>query len=195
MTTNLVLLLSLGYFKRKKREMVFLHAGLPEHLMFWFALCLLCTKQLRQGGVRRTYQKVAFTCPALAFRCGGRRSGPPSPVCLHPCKCGSPLNFPLHPSSAALGSSQLMGRELQLLPPSPSTEQPLSYRLRAAAPRPWARCWQGSAAAQGRRSTGSCEGVPPHQGGRRESTVVGKSQHDLSAPMQSPPKSVSGDVG
>ena len=135
MTTNLVLLLSLAYFKRKKREMVFLHARLLEHLMFQFAPCLLCMKQLWQAEVR-TYQKVVFTCPACAFNCSGSRSGPPSPICLHPCKCGSPLNFPVRISSAALGSSQLVGQELQLLPPSPSAEQPLSYRMRAAAPWP-----------------------------------------------------------
>lgn len=75
--------------------MVFLHAALLEHLMFRCAPRLLCTKQLQQAGMR-----VPFTCSALA-------AGLECLVCLCPCKRGSRLHFPLHPSSAALCSSQL----------------------------------------------------------------------------------------
>lgn len=75
MTMNLVLLLSLAYFEMKKPDMVFLHAGLREHLMFQFVCCLLSTDQLWQAEVRGMYKEAAFICPALAFHCSGSRAG------------------------------------------------------------------------------------------------------------------------
>lgn len=148
--------------------MAFLHTGLLEHLTFWFAPCLLLTKRLLQAGARRTDQKVAFTCPALAFHCSGSRAGPPPPASLRPCKCGSPLNFPVHPPSVASGSSQCMGQELRPLPPLPSAEQPLPCRSRAAAPRPRARPWQGSGAGS--------EALAPGKGAMGTATASGRQE-------------------
>lgn len=56
--------------------MVFLHAGLPEHLTFQFVCCLLCIEQVWQAEARRMHQEVTCICPALAFHCRGSRAGP-----------------------------------------------------------------------------------------------------------------------
>jgi len=151
-------------------------------ISFHFAPCLLCMKQVRQAEVRRTYQKVVLTYPALAFHCGGSSSGPPSPLCLHPCECGSPLSHPVPPSSG-LGSSQLVG-PIPLLP-LPSVEQPLpkAWELLSKA---WAHRWRDSAAAWG--LVGVLWAWVPHQGGRRDRAVLGNSQHAPSASLQSPPR-------
>lgn len=91
--------------------MVFLHAALLEHLMFRCAPCLLCTEQLQQAGVRRTCQKVRFTCPALA-------AGLDCLLCACTPVTWLPSPFPFTPLLSSL--VLLTAQELQPLPPFPS---------------------------------------------------------------------------
>lgn len=92
---------------------------LLEHLMFQFAPSALDEAALA-GRREEDNPKISVQLPNLCLPLLWQQL---QPACLHPCKCGFPLSFPLTSLRGSLGAPG--SSWAQELPPSPRAGQPL----------------------------------------------------------------------